>query len=291
MSSVNTLFLPNTNASLAPIIISEKRNLDLLKQQTPEATYLFSLRSNNYAGSARNLKTIFTGLLSVPLLVEFLRINKLKGFDVAWDLIQTTPDYLPPLKALKSALAKDGFELTTTIGVEANRTNTSHIANIVSIVDRVFLVPAYNRYYNGPHPLVAKEPEQAFDSLELNEGAFLRLYSSLNLSWRKIVIGLSLQSLVWKIGGGVTTAASFNQQKAVLQLEPYNISCKTVAKWDVAQHQPSPFYRLAIAPSKDQWMIHVDPFTLSKRVELIKHYGFAGVALYDYYQVILNAIH
>ena len=32
-------------------------------------------------------------------------------------------------------------------------------------------------------------------------------------------------------------------------------------------------------------MIHIDPLTLGRRVDLLKQYDFGGVALYDYYQV------
>lgn len=286
-SSSNMLFLSSTNATLASIIISEKRSLELLKQQTPEATFSFSLRTNNNLVKPRNLKSIFNGQVAVYLLIEFLRMNKLKSFDIAWDTIQSTPNYTVPLKALKTALVKEGIELTTTIGVEVNRTNTTHIANIASIVDRIHLVPAFNRHYSGGlNPLITKEPEQAFDTLELNEGAFLRLFTTLNLSLKKVVVGLSLQSIIWKLGGGVTTGPTLNQNKAVLHLLPYYESCKIFSNsWQIPQQQPSSFYHLALAPTKDQWMIHIDPKTLGKRVDLLRQYGFAGITLYDYYQV------
>lgn len=271
--------------------MSEARNLDLLKQQTPEALFSFSLRSNASLPK-QNLKTIFNGPNPIVLLVEYLLKNKLKSFDISWDLIQSTPNYMVLLKTLKSTLVKEGIELTTTIGVEVNRTNSTHVNNIASIVDRIFLVPSFNRHYNGGiMTSVTKEPEQAFDTLELNEGAFLKLYTSLNLNLQKVVVGLSLQTLVWKLGGGVTVGPNLNQNKAVLQLQPYYESCKTFSKsWQISQQQPSQFYHLALAPSKDQWMIHIDPLTLGRRVDLLRQYGFAGVALYDYYLVIYNII-
>lgn len=290
LSTVNALFLPNINSSLASVVISEKRSLELLKQQTPEAEFSFSLRSSNTVPATRHLKTIFNGTTSVVLLVEFLKVNKLKSFDIAWDLIQSAPDYMPKLKLLKAALSKEGLNLTTTIGVEVDRTNATHITNIASVVDRIFLVPSFNRHYSGGlYPLVAKKPEQAFDTLELNEGAFLKLYSALNLSLRKIVVGLSLQTLVWKVGVGSTAEIQLDQ-KAILQLQPYYESCKSFSSSWRLRHQPSPFYHLAIAPTNDQWMIHIDSVTLGRRIDLLRKYDFAGVALYDYYQVCIHLL-
>ena len=235
---------------------SEKRSLDLLKQQTPEAEFSFSLRSSNTVPATKHLKTIFSGATNVALLVEFLKMNKLKSFDIAWDLIQSAPDYMPQLKALKAAPSKEGFNLTTTIGVEVDRTNASHIANIASVVDRIFLVSSFNRHYSAVlDPLVARKPEQAFDTLELNEGAFLKLYASLNLSLRKIVVGLSLKTLIWKVEVGSTAEIQLDQ-KAILQLQPYYESCKTFStSWKLRQQQPSPFYHLAISPTNDQWYV------------------------------------
>lgn len=268
-----------------PTVLAEKRSLELLRQQTPEAVFSFSLRSNSSSPGSRNLKTIFNGPTATALLVEFLRINKLKSFDIAWDIIQSTPDYLPLLKFLKSALAKEGFKLTTTIGAEVNRTNTSHVLNITSVVDRIFLVPSTNRHY-GQQYTITKEPELAFDTLELNEGAFLKLYASLNLNREKVVVGLSLETLVWKMSANVSSDNTFVGKKAVLQLLSYYESCKLFNNtWKLIQPQPSLFYHLAVAPTKDQWMIHIDPVALGRRVDLLKQYGFAGVALYDYYKV------
>lgn len=280
LSSVNALFLPST------ILVGEKRSLELLKQQTPEAEFSFSLRSSNTLPASWNLKTIFNRISSVALLVEFLRVNKLKSFDIAWDLIQSAPDYGPQLKSLKATLGKEGFNLTTTIGVEVDRIDAFHVTKIASIVDRIFLVSSYNRHYSGSqYPLTEKKVEQAFDALELNEGAFLKLYSTLNLSWKKIVVGLSLKTLVWKLNTGTLTGTQFSQYQAVLQLQSYYESCKTVnSSWRIQEQMPNPFYQLAIAPTNDQWMIHIDPLTLGRRVDLLKQYGFGGVAVYDYYQ-------
>ena len=271
-------------------MVNEKRSLQLLKQQTPEAVFSFSLRSTNTFPAIRHLRTIFNGTTSVGLLIEFLKVNKLTSFDIAWDLIQSTPDYVPKLKTLKTALAKEGFNLTTTIGVEVYNTDALHVSKIAAIVDHIFLVPSYNRHYSGAqYPLADKKLEQAFDTLELNEGVFLKLYSTLNLSWTKIVVGLSLQTLVWKLNGGTTIVGTqFNQNQAILHLQNYYESCKNVnSTWRLRQ-QTNPFYKLAVAPTNDQWMIHVDPFTLARRVDLLRQYGFGGVALYDYYQVNLS---
>ncbi|KAI9560170.1 hypothetical protein GHT06_014181 [Daphnia sinensis] len=278
LSSVNALFLPTSNASLASILVNEKRSLELLKQQTPEAEFSFSLRSTNTVPATWNLKTIFNRTSSIPLLVEFLRVNKLKSFDIAWDLIQSTQDYGPQLKSLKATLGKEGFNLTTTIGVEVDRIDAFHVTKIASIVDRIFLVSSYNRHYSGSrYPLTEKKVEQAFDALELNEGTFLKLYSTLNLSWKKIVVGLSLKTLVWKLNIGTIMGTQFNQYQAVLQLQSYYESCKTVnSSWRIQHQSPSPFYQLALAPTNDQWMIHVDPLTLGRRVDLLKQYGFGG---------------
>ncbi|XP_059350161.1 serine-rich adhesin for platelets-like isoform X2 [Daphnia carinata] len=286
LSSANALFLPSSNASLASILVSEKRSLELLKQQTPEAEFSFSLRSSNTVPATRHLKTIFNGTSSVALLVEFLRINKLKSFDIAWDLIQSAPDYGPQLKSLRTTLGKEGFSLTTTIGVEVDRIDAFNVTKIASIVDRIFLVSSYNRHYSGSqYPLTEKKVEQPFDALELNEGTFLKLYSTLNLSWKKIVVGLSLKTLVWKLNLGTIAGTQFSQYQAVLQLQNYYESCKTVnSSWRLQQQPTSPFYQLAVAPNNDQWMIHIDPLTLGRRVDLLKQYGFGGVALYDYYQ-------
>lgn len=285
LSSVNALFLPSNNTSLASILVSEKRSLELLKQQTPEAEFSFSLRSSQTSPVTWNLKTIFNRTTSVAQLVDFLRVNKLKSFDIAWDLIQSAPDYEPQLKSLKATLGREGFNLTTTIGVEVERIDAFHVTKISSIVDRIFLVSSYNRHYSGnQYPLTEKKVQQAFDALEQNEGAFLKLYSTLNLSWKKIVVGLSLQTLVWKLSLGNIVGTQFNQYQAFLQLQSYYESCKTVNSTWRLQQQPSPFYQLAVAPTNDQWMIHVDRLTLGKRVDLLRQYGFGGVALYDYYQ-------
>jgi hypothetical protein len=90
---------------------------------------------------------------------------------------------------------------------------------------------------------------------------------------------------LWKLNAGTTlTGSQFNQTQAVLQLQSYYESCKNVSLTWRLQKQPNPFYKLAVAPTNDKWMIHVDPFTLGRRVDLLRQYGFGGVALYDYYQ-------
>ena len=69
--------------------------MDLLRQQTPEAQFGFSLlRSSTNSSSMpqkTNLKTIFAdGLASILSLVEFCKLHKLKSFDVSSDLIESS---------------------------------------------------------------------------------------------------------------------------------------------------------------------------------------------------------
>ena len=146
--------------------------------------------------------------------------------------------------------------------------NATHLANIAGVVDRIFLAPASNRYY-GRTEKVIREPEQAFDSLELNEGKILKIYLSLNnMSREKVVVGLSLQSIIWKINSSITSSSptnSNNQNKVVLELQSYSQSCKTFnSSWKALQDQPSPFYILSMAASKDQWMV-IFLFTFKKK--------------------------
>lgn len=50
--------------------------MDLLRQQTPEAQFGFSLRfSNTSVGSLKNLKAVFEGPNSIVFLIEFLRYD------------------------------------------------------------------------------------------------------------------------------------------------------------------------------------------------------------------------
>ena len=278
MSSVNPFFL-NQPSPLPVNEETEKRNLQLMRAQTPDAEFRFSLRMNP-ANNSRNLKSIFDGQKAYKSLVEFFRSHKLKSFDLAWDLIQSTPGYLTLLTTLKSVLNKEGFTLTTTIGTQVDEMiNATQLASIASAVDRIHLVPSSNSYYGRNSSVVSRPPDQAFDSLELNEGKLLAMLASLNVSREKIVVGMALQTMVWK------TAA--DDQLAHLQLEPYHESCGSFNRtWKMMPDQPSPFYHLAVSPEKDQWMIHVDPSTLDRRIRLLRHYGFAGIALYDYHHVI-----
>lgn len=237
----------------------------------------------------RSIRTLFDAEnKAATALVEFLRVNKFKSFDLAWGLVESAPDYMPILKNLRSILNQQGFSLTTTIGVEVDGTNETHVANIASLVDRIFLVPASNIHYNaGRYLPVTKLAEQAFDSLELNEGKFIHLYNSLNLSRQKVVVGSALQTMIWKASEeeGVTPS-NIAGRLATLELQAYHKSCEQFNRtWEVLPDQPSPFYHLAVSPSKDQWMVHVNPVTLDRRIRLILQYGFGGVALYDYYQV------
>jgi len=159
------------------------------------------------------------------------------------------------LQNLKRELTREGFNLTTICG---ETTNVTHIAKIAAIVDRISLTPASNRHYGRTEKeLASREPDQAFDSLEQNEGKFLNLYLSLNLSRAKVVIGLSLQSIIWKTNSTSPSSLSSNLNKVVLpELKPYSESCKTFnSSWKLLPDQPSPFYFLAEAPSKDQWMV------------------------------------
>lgn len=278
MSSIHTYFL--NQSPLQPYEEIEKRNLQLMRMQTPDASFRFSLRMNP-KNPATNLKTLFDGQKAYKGLVDFLRANKLSSFDLAWGLIQSTPNYMTTLNALKTVLNKEGFTLTTTVGIEVDEISDMDLANIASLVDRIHLVPASNSYYNaGRYAPVSRAPEQAFDSLELNEGKFLSLYGMLSLDRSKVVVGTSLQTMVWKSGK--------NQQPlATLELEPYYESCMRFnGSWKVLPDQPSPFYHLAVSPARDQWMVHVDPVTLNRRINLLRHYGFGGVALYDYHHVI-----
>ena len=205
----------------------------------------------------------------------------MKTFDVTWNLIESASGKLCQsnkiyskvqffrilscshisdfviLQSLKRELTKEGFNLTTTVCGET--TNVTHIANIASNVDRISLTPASNRHYGRTEKeLTSREPDRAFDSLELNEGKFLSLYLSLNMSREKVVVGLSLQSIIWKTNStSPSPSSSTNSSKIVLpELKPYSESCKTFnSSWKLLPDQPSPFYFLAEAPSKDQWMV------------------------------------
>lgn len=255
----------------------------LMAQLSNNPLFRFSLRNNN-----KHLRNIFDKEKTYVDLIGFLIKNGIKSFDISWGIIQSAPNYLPILKKLKNLLHAEKFLLTTTIGVEVDNITDSHVANISSVVDRIHLVPSSNTHYNLGKDQITGELENAFDSLELNEGKFIEIYTKLNLNPKKIVVGLSLQTMKWKSIGPqkITSSTGLNQRQAVLEIVPYHQSCIRFNRtWKLLDDQPSPFYHLAVSPIKDQWMIHVDPSTLGKRINLILQYGFAGVTLYDYYQV------
>lgn len=224
----------------------------------------------------KNMRDVFNGPSSFSSLVHFFKDYDLKSFDIAWELIQSTPDYFPLLQALKAQLSKAEFGLTSTLG-EGIKDVGFHARNIMPLIDLLFLVPMGNRFYNPGLP----QSDMTFAYLEANEGEFLKLVESKR---SKIVIGLSLQALIWRTGS--SDEFSLNA-RGELETQPFDEAC-SASEFEPLQQQASPFFTLT--KSSGRWTILMDPSSIKRRVELLMLHGFAGVSLYDYDMVTLEAI-
>lgn len=254
--------------------------LEFVRYRIPAAHFIFSLRT----GSVKNLSDLFDGPSSLSSLISFFKSYDLKSFDVAWELIQSTTDFARLLKGLGTTLAKAGFGITSTLGDASRATSSTDFSGIFPFIDLLFLVPNGNPIYSPQLNLLQPGNELTFDYLEVNEGSVLEHLPLLNTDREKIVIGLSLQALIWKVNSEAVDLPHFPRSTVgQLEIQPYVEVCNmSDNEWSPLPQQTNPFYTLAKQSSTGKWMILVDPASLSNRIKLLMKNGFRGVGLYDY---------
>ena len=285
-SSVHNIFDANSSDFNSAAGVSDRQTLTTFVAQHKSARQLaFSLQAADNPPSVQ-LDQLFHSADVMDSLVDFMGANNLQSFDISWAYLQSPSIDPLLLQRLKSTLNSAGFQFTATFRNGMAVPDSERMQLVAHIVDRIFIAADEKVSVDGL--------QSVFRSMDANSGIFLNAYLALNLDRKKIVVGQSIRTMTWTFDRDSNMSSVMDMfihdrvfhQKALLQTESYYKSCQHFRQHsllDAGPPEDSFFHRTAVNSAKNQLIFHVDPEMLARRMDRILQSGFAGIALYDYY--------
>ena len=285
-SSVHNIFDANSSDFNSAAGVSDRQTLTTFVAQHKSARQLaFSLQAADNPPSVQ-LDQLFHSADVMDSLVDFMGANNLQSFDISWAYLQSPSIDPLLLQRLKSTLNSAGFQFTATFRNGMAVPDSERMQLVAHIVDRIFIAADEKVSVDGL--------QSVFRSMDANSGIFLNAYLALNMDRKKIVVGQSIRTMTWTFDRDSNISSVMDMfihdrvfhQKALLQTESYYKSCQHFRQHsllDAGPPEDSFFHRTAVNSAKNQLIFHVDPEMLARRMDRILQSGFAGIALYDYY--------